>query len=560
MWLRLMGTRSVRTGWLKGTRRMPCAVPMICREPTDHTRDCYFCLTKIVGIASKTRKLVQYPNFPSARRPVCHSEEWPVPVPPENVIVSEDEYSDEHAEDREGDMYTDPTFQDLWESNEPHFLIQGDLNDLIRDLNLSKQQAELLGLRLKGWNLLFRDTKMSKVPQEIRKEIFLDFYKKMDGSKSLTDFCKQVDGSNLLTDFCKQLDELKLLTDPFTGTKRFKHVGQSNVRMRNFQEDDLIRLIEQPILTFESNTDPKVPITTNFLIDTYRNLDDVKNELLVAISSRNGHLKHILCVENNSIILKEGELPDEILSETNEFIFYQRYSGVPTDPKVFDDLTKDVIFESSAKRGFFLACSDDGRNLILKRPTEADKTTSFFMALAFDNSIMGFKPYDLEGKMPCHIRNAHDYLLVVHPEESVATFELDGDAKGEEAMFYMNIYKELAFNDGLPVIFSCEIDNKNYLLCVEKNSVIIKKGELPREIPSKTSELIFYAKEFSAGYGAYRLESSLRFGPSLEQIFCLAWNKEKKLILKLYREGSINEAVSFFIYFKENEARVTSVM
>lgn len=45
-------------------------------------------------------------------------------------------------------------------SSEPHLLDQGDLNDLVRDLNLSKQQAELLGSQLKGWSLLKKETKM----------------------------------------------------------------------------------------------------------------------------------------------------------------------------------------------------------------------------------------------------------------------------------------------------------------------------------------------------------------------------------------------------------------
>ena len=51
----------------------------------------------------------------------------------------------------------DPSFEI---SNEPHLLTQGDLNDLVRDLHLSKNQAELLGSQLKGWNLLDRGTKV----------------------------------------------------------------------------------------------------------------------------------------------------------------------------------------------------------------------------------------------------------------------------------------------------------------------------------------------------------------------------------------------------------------
>jgi hypothetical protein len=38
--------------------------------------------------------------------------------------------------------------------NKPHLIAQSELNDLVRDLNLSKAQAELLVSRLKQWNLL----------------------------------------------------------------------------------------------------------------------------------------------------------------------------------------------------------------------------------------------------------------------------------------------------------------------------------------------------------------------------------------------------------------------
>ena len=47
-------------------------------------------------------------------------------------------------------MDCDPTFAGVYSSNESHLLTQGDLNDNVRDLNLSKKQDEILGSRLKG--------------------------------------------------------------------------------------------------------------------------------------------------------------------------------------------------------------------------------------------------------------------------------------------------------------------------------------------------------------------------------------------------------------------------
>ena len=74
------------TGWVKGSRKsMTFAVPMIWREPQNHLNDCYYCMTEIKGFSSKSKHRIQYPNIPSARRPVPHDESMPVPKPPDNI-------------------------------------------------------------------------------------------------------------------------------------------------------------------------------------------------------------------------------------------------------------------------------------------------------------------------------------------------------------------------------------------------------------------------------------------------------------------------------------------
>jgi hypothetical protein len=56
-------------------------------------------------------------------------------------------------------MDYDPKFAGAFSSNDPTLLTQGDLNNIVRDLKLSIKQPELLGSRLKGWNLLRHDTR-----------------------------------------------------------------------------------------------------------------------------------------------------------------------------------------------------------------------------------------------------------------------------------------------------------------------------------------------------------------------------------------------------------------
>ena len=108
----------------------------------------------------KVQTHCQYPNLPSAIKPVPHSAELPVPKPPTNMTHSDCESRDEDVGQANNNMDFDPTFAGASSSYEQHLLTQGDLNDIVRDLNLSKKQAELLGCRLKGWNLLCQDTKV----------------------------------------------------------------------------------------------------------------------------------------------------------------------------------------------------------------------------------------------------------------------------------------------------------------------------------------------------------------------------------------------------------------
>ena len=47
--------------------------------------------------------------------------------------------------------------------NEPHWITQEDLNDLARDLYLSKEQSEFMASRLKQWNLVQEDVTITSL-------------------------------------------------------------------------------------------------------------------------------------------------------------------------------------------------------------------------------------------------------------------------------------------------------------------------------------------------------------------------------------------------------------
>jgi hypothetical protein len=112
--------------------------------------------TDISGHSSTTKDGIVYPCIPSATRPVPHSDSIPIPVPPlPEAERSLDDYRNSSASSiQSSESEYEPTDQ-------PHLLKQQDLNDLVRDLALSKEHAELLGSRLQQWNLLDAGTRVS---------------------------------------------------------------------------------------------------------------------------------------------------------------------------------------------------------------------------------------------------------------------------------------------------------------------------------------------------------------------------------------------------------------
>ena len=120
-------------------------MPMIRRKRRDHITGCYFCLTKTKGYSQKNRKKILFLNLPSAIRPVPHSTDLPVPITSPCLPELKGE-SSENSENSSCD--SDDTFQLSQEAIKPHLISQEDLNDLVRDLNLTKSNSELLASRL----------------------------------------------------------------------------------------------------------------------------------------------------------------------------------------------------------------------------------------------------------------------------------------------------------------------------------------------------------------------------------------------------------------------------
>ena len=125
---------------------------MVWREPKNHFDDCYFCIMDFAGFYKNKKKTWKYPNLESAIRPVPHSKELPVPIftTLPDVEKEQDIPLPDHTarcSDDSCNDYEEPPYG-------PQKFTQSELNDLVRDLCLSKDQSEILASRLQEKNIL----------------------------------------------------------------------------------------------------------------------------------------------------------------------------------------------------------------------------------------------------------------------------------------------------------------------------------------------------------------------------------------------------------------------
>ena len=130
---------------------------------------------------AKTNHSIQIPSIPSSLRPVPHSDEIPIPVyvepQDENQVDDTADISD--CDDLDVDFDKDDKV--------PETFSQSELNDLVRDLYLSKDLSELLASRLNDKNVLDPDTRITFFRN--REEEFLQYFA-VDAKNSLRLLCQ----------------------------------------------------------------------------------------------------------------------------------------------------------------------------------------------------------------------------------------------------------------------------------------------------------------------------------------------------------------------------------
>jgi hypothetical protein len=125
------------------------ASPAVWTEPRDHD-DCYFCKTKIANGIFKGADSVTYPEGTSATKAVAATPDEPIFPrlahwnPQSSVDATNETTTNENTETT---VATDASSLFV-PPRERGMITQPELNDMVRDLYLSKEQAQLMGSRL----------------------------------------------------------------------------------------------------------------------------------------------------------------------------------------------------------------------------------------------------------------------------------------------------------------------------------------------------------------------------------------------------------------------------
>ena len=128
-------------------------------------------MVNIAGMTTKTKSSIKYPNLHSALRPVAHCDEVPVPTYTTLEISDDDEFCQSNVStDTDDEDFVAPEV----DARMPQPFNQAELNDLVRDLDLPKSSAELLGSRLKEKNLLAPGTTF--MYRDIEKDLLKYFH------------------------------------------------------------------------------------------------------------------------------------------------------------------------------------------------------------------------------------------------------------------------------------------------------------------------------------------------------------------------------------------------
>ena len=128
-------------------KSIPFTISMVCRD-RKITLWTDFCIKDLKEINRKNKQNFQYPEVPSAIRPISHDPDLPVPEPCVNMAYSSNSQHSSITVIAGSNTYKPE------EDDQQVPLTKAGLNDLRWGLDLSKESAQLLGSHLKDKRLL----------------------------------------------------------------------------------------------------------------------------------------------------------------------------------------------------------------------------------------------------------------------------------------------------------------------------------------------------------------------------------------------------------------------
>ena len=149
---------------------MPFKTPMVWRKPRNHFTDCYFCLTHVPSVNTNSlRHQLVYADVFSATRPRDTE-----------AFSTSSSQSTNNSQPNDDVIKKDPTYA----GSGTQRCTQGELNDLVRELQLPKHKAEYLGSWLKQRSMLQDDV---KITFRQRQESMKNYFENVNGFVTCTD-------------------------------------------------------------------------------------------------------------------------------------------------------------------------------------------------------------------------------------------------------------------------------------------------------------------------------------------------------------------------------------
>ena len=147
--LHMLSANHVLSTYECGQKEKLKALDLVCQwcgeNRKNHFDDCYFCMVDFKGFNRHKKKSWIYPDLESARRPVPHCEDIPVPQF-SHLPEKPSEWDFVHqASESSSESNVSSIFEES--STSPKQFNQEELSDLIRDLYLSKEASEVLGIQ-----------------------------------------------------------------------------------------------------------------------------------------------------------------------------------------------------------------------------------------------------------------------------------------------------------------------------------------------------------------------------------------------------------------------------